>query len=83
MLKFQVRNNLRRYFITSKVRKLGYDIITWIVTQLAISYTIAPFFILAVAPSLKMYKYVSMLIHWYCLVQNDLSLCVKLLLIIK
>lgn len=51
-----VRNNFRQYFITSKVRKLGYDIITWIVTQLAISYTCAPFFFLAVEPSLKMYK---------------------------
>ncbi|XP_018411181.1 PREDICTED: lysophospholipid acyltransferase 1 [Nanorana parkeri] len=51
-----VRINFRHYFITSKVRKLGYDIITWIVTQLAISYTCAPFFLLAVEPTMKLYK---------------------------
>nr|DBA24517.1 TPA: hypothetical protein GDO54_012158 [Pyxicephalus adspersus] len=53
-----VRNNFRQYFMTSKMHKFGYDILTWIVTQLAISYTCAPFFLLAVEPTIKLYKYV-------------------------
>ncbi|XP_068093066.1 lysophospholipid acyltransferase 1 [Hyperolius riggenbachi] len=51
-----VRNNFRHYFTSSKVHKLGYDIITWIVTQLAISYTCAPFFLLAYGTTMKFYK---------------------------
>ncbi|XP_072267727.1 lysophospholipid acyltransferase 1 [Pyxicephalus adspersus] len=51
-----VRNNFRQYFMTSKMHKFGYDILTWIVTQLAISYTCAPFFLLAVEPTIKLYK---------------------------
>ncbi|CAJ0930390.1 unnamed protein product [Ranitomeya imitator] len=53
-----MRNIFRHYFISSKVRKFVYDIITWIVTQLAISYTVAPFFVLATEPTISFYKYV-------------------------
>ncbi|XP_069814036.1 lysophospholipid acyltransferase 1 isoform X2 [Dendropsophus ebraccatus] len=52
----RMRNIFRHYFISSKLTKIFYDIITWIVTQLAISYTVAPFFLLATGPTIKLYK---------------------------
>ncbi|KAM4688963.1 lysophospholipid acyltransferase 1 [Discoglossus pictus] len=51
-----MRNNFRHYFSSSKTYKVFYDVITWIVSQLAISYTVAPLFILAIEPTLKLYK---------------------------
>ncbi|XP_069469678.1 lysophospholipid acyltransferase 1 [Ambystoma mexicanum] len=51
-----IRTNFRHYFLLSKPRKVAYDIITWIATQLAICYTVAPFGLLAVEPSIKFYK---------------------------
>lgn len=59
-----MRNIFRHYFITSKFRKFVYDIITWIVTQLAISYTVAPFFLLASEPTIKLYKSVYFYFHF-------------------
>ncbi|XP_056377255.1 lysophospholipid acyltransferase 1 isoform X3 [Hyla sarda] len=52
----RMRSIFRHYFISSKCRKFVYDVITWIVTQLAISYTVAPFFLLATEPTVKLYK---------------------------
>ncbi|XP_063779311.1 lysophospholipid acyltransferase 1 isoform X2 [Pseudophryne corroboree] len=58
-----MRNNFRHYFISSKFYKLIYDVITWIVTQLAISYTCAPFFLLAIEPTIKLYKSIHFYFH--------------------
>ncbi|KAJ8790510.1 hypothetical protein J1605_004483 [Eschrichtius robustus] len=51
-----VRNNYRHYFLSSKALKVFYDIVTWAVTQLAVSYTVAPFVMLAVEPTISLYK---------------------------
>lgn len=52
----QVRNNYRHHFLSSKARKVAYDVVTWAATQLAISYTAAPFVMLAVEPTISLYK---------------------------
>nr|QFF91377.1 lysophospholipid acyltransferase 2-like 1 isoform 2 [Potamotrygon motoro] len=54
-----IRNNFRNYFIRTPAFKLFYDIVTWIATMIAISYTVAPFVLLSVEPSLKFYR------SWY------------------
>eukprot|EP00069_Balaena_mysticetus_P020244 bmy_12645T0 len=51
-----VRNNYRHYFLSSKALKVFYDVVTWAVTQLAVSYTVAPFVMLAVEPTISLYK---------------------------
>lgn len=53
---FQMRNNFRHYFIKPPQLKLLYDVITWIVTQIAISYTVVPFVLLSVKPSFMFYR---------------------------
>ncbi|XP_044150129.1 lysophospholipid acyltransferase 1 [Bufo gargarizans] len=58
-----MRHVFRHYFVSSKIRKFVYDIITWIVTQLAISYTVAPFFLLATEPTIKLYKSIYFYFH--------------------
>lgn len=35
---------------------MAYDVVTWAVTQLAVCYTVAPFVMLAVEPTIKFYK---------------------------
>lgn len=52
----QVRHNVRPYFLGSATHKLVYDVITWAGTQIAICYTVVPFVLLSVAPSLKFYR---------------------------
>lgn len=54
---FQVRHNIRPYFLTSDSHKCVYDVITWATTQIAVSYTVVPFVLLAVGSSLKFYRY--------------------------
>lgn len=54
----QVRQNIRPYFLVSDSHKRVYDVITWASTQIAIGYTVVPFVLLAVEPSLKFYRYV-------------------------
>uniref|UniRef100_A0A4W3HMV3 Membrane bound O-acyltransferase domain containing 1 n=1 Tax=Callorhinchus milii TaxID=7868 RepID=A0A4W3HMV3_CALMI len=51
-----VRRNFRHYFLSSKTKKVAYDIATWATTQLVISYTAAPFLLLAVGPTIRFYK---------------------------
>ncbi|XP_072008561.1 lysophospholipid acyltransferase 1 isoform X2 [Engystomops pustulosus] len=58
-----MRKRFRHFFISTKFRKVVYDIITWTVTQLAISYTVAPFFLLATEPTIKLYKSVYFYFH--------------------
>lgn len=55
-----MRHNIRPYFLASDSHKCIYDVITWVCTQIAISYTVVPFVLLAVEPSLKFYRYVFM-----------------------
>ena len=55
---FQVRNNFRHYFIKPPLLKFLYDVITWIATQITISYTVVPFVLLSVKPSLMFYRWV-------------------------
>ncbi|XP_048453325.1 lysophospholipid acyltransferase 2-like isoform X1 [Rhincodon typus] len=54
-----IRNNFRSYFLKSPAVKLLYDVITWIATMIAISYTVVPFVLLSVESSLKFYR------SWY------------------
>lgn len=61
---FQVRHNVRQHFLGSATLKLIYDVITWFSTQMAICYTVVPFVLLAVGPSLKFYRSV-MHVHQY------------------
>ncbi|XP_012678583.2 lysophospholipid acyltransferase 2 [Clupea harengus] len=55
-----VRHNVRPLFQGTVTHRLVYDIITWAGTQIAICYTVVPFVLLAVGPSLKFYR------SWYC-----------------
>ncbi|KAM8726248.1 lysophospholipid acyltransferase 2b [Acanthopagrus schlegelii] len=54
-----VRHNVRPHFLQSPTNKLVYDVITWAATQIAICYTVVPFVLLSVGPSLKFYR------SWY------------------
>ncbi|XP_061633429.1 lysophospholipid acyltransferase 1 isoform X1 [Phyllopteryx taeniolatus] len=56
-----VRKSFRHHFLGSRGLKLGYDILTWASTQLAICYTIMPFLLLAVEPTMVYYR--SMYFH--------------------
>ncbi|TMS11419.1 Lysophospholipid acyltransferase 1 [Larimichthys crocea] len=56
-----VRKCIRHYFLGHTGLKMGYDIITWAATQLAICYTVMPFLLLAVEPTLVYYR--SMYFH--------------------
>ncbi|KAI1895882.1 hypothetical protein AGOR_G00111330 [Albula goreensis] len=62
-----IRHNIRQYFLGSAISKLIYDILTWIGTQVAICYTVVPFVLLAVGPSLKFYRSWYFCIHVSCL----------------
>ncbi|XP_030067426.1 membrane-bound glycerophospholipid O-acyltransferase 1 isoform X2 [Microcaecilia unicolor] len=62
-----VRNNFRHYFLSSRTRKLLYDILTWVTTQLAICYTVAPFSLLAVEPTIKFYRSMYFYLHIICI----------------
>ncbi|XP_045353208.1 lysophospholipid acyltransferase 1 isoform X2 [Leopardus geoffroyi] len=58
-----MRNNYRHYFLSSKALKVAYDVVTWAVTQLAVSYTVAPFVMLAVEPTISLYKSMYFYLH--------------------
>ncbi|XP_062253246.1 lysophospholipid acyltransferase 2 [Platichthys flesus] len=62
-----VRHNIRPYFLVSDSYKCIYDVITWAWTQVAISYTVVPFVLLTVAPSLKFYRSCYFCLHFLCL----------------
>ncbi|XP_053523134.1 lysophospholipid acyltransferase 2 isoform X2 [Artibeus jamaicensis] len=71
-----MRSNFRHYFVGSPQRKLLYDVVTWAVTQVAVSYTVVPFVLLSVRPSLAFYS------SWYyCL--HIAGILVLLLLPVK
>ncbi|XP_021792721.2 lysophospholipid acyltransferase 1 isoform X4 [Papio anubis] len=58
-----VRNNYRHYFLSSRALKAVYDAGTWAITQLAVSYTVAPFVMLAVEPTISLYKSMYFYLH--------------------
>ncbi|XP_042534457.1 lysophospholipid acyltransferase 1 [Dipodomys spectabilis] len=58
-----IRTNYRHYFLSSKPLKIIYDVVTWAVTQLAVSYTAAPFVMLAVEPTISLYKSMYFYLH--------------------
>ncbi|XP_047379063.1 lysophospholipid acyltransferase 2 isoform X2 [Sciurus carolinensis] len=71
-----MRNNFRHYFIKTPQLKLFYDVITWAVTQIVISYTVVPFVLLSIKPSFTFYS------SWYyCL--HICAILVLLLLPVK
>uniref|UniRef100_A0A3B5MQ95 Membrane bound O-acyltransferase domain containing 1 n=1 Tax=Xiphophorus couchianus TaxID=32473 RepID=A0A3B5MQ95_9TELE len=51
-----IRRSIRHYFIGSRDLKLGYDIVTWAATQLAICYTVMPFLLLSVEHTIVYYS---------------------------
>uniref|UniRef100_A0A8C6TW71 Membrane bound O-acyltransferase domain containing 2a n=1 Tax=Neogobius melanostomus TaxID=47308 RepID=A0A8C6TW71_9GOBI len=61
-----VRHNIRPYFLVSDTHKRVYDVMTWAATQVAISYTVVPFVLLAVGPSLKFYRSWYFCLHLLC-----------------
>ncbi|XP_076128691.1 lysophospholipid acyltransferase 2b isoform X2 [Alosa pseudoharengus] len=61
-----VRHNIRPHFLGSPSHKLVYDIITWAGTQIAICYTVVPFVLLSVGPSLKFYRSWYFSVHIAC-----------------
>ncbi|XP_013887412.1 membrane-bound O-acyltransferase domain-containing protein 2 [Austrofundulus limnaeus] len=62
-----VRHNIRPHFLASESYKSMYDVITWVSTQVAICYTVVPFVLLAVEPSLKFYSSWYFSLHLLCL----------------
>ncbi|XP_051791464.1 lysophospholipid acyltransferase 1 isoform X2 [Erpetoichthys calabaricus] len=71
-----VRNNIRHHFLVSQMMKTMYDIMTWVFTQFAVSYTVMPFILLAMEPTIMYYKY--MYFHFHII-----SILVLILLPIK
>ncbi|XP_034285136.1 lysophospholipid acyltransferase 1 [Pantherophis guttatus] len=63
----RIRNNCRPVFISSKLLKVFYDIVTWLATQLSVCYTVAPFVLLAVEPTIKLYKSLYFHMHILCI----------------
>ncbi|XP_012676412.1 lysophospholipid acyltransferase 2b [Clupea harengus] len=61
-----VRHNIRPHFLSTPSDKLVYDIITWAGTQIAICYTVVPFVLLSVGPSLKFYRSWYFSVHIAC-----------------
>ncbi|XP_069751472.1 lysophospholipid acyltransferase 2-like isoform X2 [Narcine bancroftii] len=51
-----VRSNLRSYFLVSSAWKVFYDVVTWVTTQVVVSYTVAPFVLPFMGLSLKFYR---------------------------
>ncbi|XP_077431866.1 lysophospholipid acyltransferase 1 isoform X2 [Vanacampus margaritifer] len=60
-----VRKSFPQHFLGSRGLKLGYDILTWACTQMAISYTFMPFLLLSVEHTMAYYR--SMYFHVHIL----------------
>ncbi|XP_036446325.1 lysophospholipid acyltransferase 1 [Colossoma macropomum] len=58
-----VRRNFRQYFLGSPTVKFAYDVVTWLATHLAICYTVVPFTLLAMEPTLEYYRSVYFYVH--------------------
>ncbi|XP_067324631.1 lysophospholipid acyltransferase 2 isoform X3 [Anolis sagrei] len=62
-----IRKNIRHYFMDSPAIKLCYDIMTWMMTQVAISYTVVPFVLLSVKSSYMFYSSCNFCLHIACI----------------
>ncbi|XP_062985848.1 lysophospholipid acyltransferase 1 [Elgaria multicarinata webbii] len=62
-----VRNSCRHFFISPKPLKMSYDMATWLVTQLSVCYTVAPFVLLAVEPTIILYRSLYFHMHILCI----------------
>ncbi|KAI1897359.1 hypothetical protein AGOR_G00082500 [Albula goreensis] len=62
-----IRHNVRPHFLGTATHKQVYDIITWAGTQIAICYTVVPFVLLSVGPSMKFYRSWYFCVHIGCL----------------
>ncbi|KAL8182461.1 UNVERIFIED_CONTAM: hypothetical protein K2H54_056727 [Gekko kuhli] len=62
----EIRNNFRHFFTSSKTLKTSYDVATWLVTQLSVCYTVAPFVLLAIEPTVKLYRSLYFHMHILC-----------------
>ncbi|XP_055359259.1 lysophospholipid acyltransferase 1 isoform X2 [Betta splendens] len=58
-----VRRSVRHLFLGSDGLKLGYDVITWAATQLAICYTVMPFLLLALESTMIYYRSMYFYVH--------------------
>ncbi|XP_063055797.1 lysophospholipid acyltransferase 1 [Engraulis encrasicolus] len=56
-----MRTNIRHHFLSSSALKFSYDVVTWAATQLTICYTVMPFLLVAVEPTILYYR--SMYLH--------------------
>ncbi|XDV41027.1 hypothetical protein PO909_009970 [Leuciscus waleckii] len=56
-----VRRNFREDFLSSRQLKICYDVVTWAATQMTICYTVMPFLLLAIKPTMQYYSTVTAL----------------------
>ncbi|KAG8588609.1 hypothetical protein GDO81_006037 [Engystomops pustulosus] len=59
----RVRQTIRPWFQHTSWSKLIYSLITWLCTQIAMSYTVAPFILLGLGPSLQLYRSLGFCLH--------------------
>ncbi|XP_043575095.1 lysophospholipid acyltransferase 1 isoform X3 [Chiloscyllium plagiosum] len=62
----EMRSNFRHYFLSSRKMKIGYDVMTWVFTQLALCYIVTPFLLLGAEPTIKFYKSIYFHFHILC-----------------
>ncbi|XP_075709525.1 membrane-bound glycerophospholipid O-acyltransferase 2-like isoform X3 [Rhinoderma darwinii] len=59
----RVRQTVRPWFQRTSWSRLIYSFITWVSTQIAMSYTVAPFMLLGLGPSLQLYRSLCFSLH--------------------
>ncbi|XP_056413325.1 lysophospholipid acyltransferase 2-like isoform X2 [Hyla sarda] len=59
----RVRQTIRPWFQHSSRSRLSYSLITWLCTQIAMTYTVAPFILLGLGPSLQLYRSLGFCFH--------------------
>ncbi|KAM4797129.1 lysophospholipid acyltransferase 2-like [Rhinophrynus dorsalis] len=59
----RVRRNIRPWFQTTVLSKAVYAVLTWLCTQVAMSYTVAPFQLLELGQSLRLYRSLGFSLH--------------------
>ncbi|XP_075053871.1 membrane-bound glycerophospholipid O-acyltransferase 1-like [Mixophyes fleayi] len=59
----RVRQTVRPWFQSTSWSTSVYSVITWVCTQIAMSYTVAPFLLLELGPSLQLYRSLGFSLH--------------------
>ncbi|XP_053563010.1 lysophospholipid acyltransferase 2 [Bombina bombina] len=59
----RVRQNVRPWFQRTALSRAAYDVITWFCTQVAMSYTVAPFLLLELGQSVEVYRSLGFCLH--------------------